>query len=223
MKHKVLLSCLLALICQSTLAQWQLGVEAGCGITSITRSQAGRVDETYGSRASYDIGIYARYSILNWLAIRADLELTERNHRMERNLAYIQPVYTIYRNTYLQLPVMADFSFGGKKVRGHMYAGGFAGALLSGRNKGTTFWMTDDNIYFQDFDVSADLTERNRVTAGLVGGAGLSYDVTDRIILDATVLYYYDLVSYQKDSSKHISDPRYLNTLGITIGAAYKF
>ncbi len=204
-------------------AQWSLGVKGGWNSTSETRSSGGRIDESYSSLDGYDAGITAKCELTDWMGIRADLDLMQRSHRMDRNLHYIDPVYTEYRNTYLMLPVMADFSFGGERLRGHLLCGGFAGYWLKADVKGTTYWMTDYYVYFNDFDEAHAFTsEDQRLTAGLVGGVGLSYDLAQswRIALDA--LYYYDLVSNHKDYP-HLADPRYLNTLSCTLGVSYLF
>ena len=60
-----------------------------------------------------------------------------------------------------------------------------------------------------------------RYVAGVVAGPGISYDVTEKITLQLDALIYYDMVSYMKigEISK---DPRYNNTLSITLGATYK-
>ena len=209
--------------------KWTIGVKGGWSYTSIDRSNMGRVDETYSSLSGYDIGVQARYSLLDWLAIRADLDVMTRSHQMDRNLHYIDPVYTKYSNDYLMLPVMADFSFGGKKLRGHAYGGVYGAFWMSARTEGTTFWMTDYYVYFDDFKEHRPFNnEDQRLTAGGVGGLGISYAFPDVwkngggpvITLDA--LYYHDFVSHHKGYS-HLSDSRYLGTLSITLGLAFCF
>ena len=103
--------------------RWTIGMKGGWSYTSIDRSNMGRVDETYSPLSGSCAGIQARYSFLDWLAIRADLEFMSRSYEMKRNLHYIDQVHTKYSNVYLMLPVMADFSFGGRKLRGHAYGG----------------------------------------------------------------------------------------------------
>ena len=160
--------------------KWTIGVKGGWSYTSIDRSNTGRVDETYSPLSGYDVGVQARYSLLDWLAIRADLDVMSRSHKMDRNLHYLDPVYTKYFNDYLVLPVMADFSFGGKKLRGHAYGGVYGAYWMKARMEGTTFWMTDYYVYFEDFKENREFkNEDRRLTAGGVGGLGLSYAFTD--------------------------------------------
>lgn len=209
--------------------RWTIGVKGGWSYTSIDRSNMGRVDETYSPFSGYNVGVQARYSLLDWLAIRADLDFMSRSHKMNRNLRYIEQVYTKYSNDYLMLPVMADFSFGGKRLLAHAYGGVYGAYWMKARTEGTTFWMTDYYIFFEDFKESREFNSEDRqLTAGGVGGLGLSYTIPYAggrkgghvITLDA--LYYYDFVSHHR-GYPHLSDPRYLSTLSITMGLAFNF
>lgn len=223
LKLKVILASVFIASATGVSAQWQVGIKSGVSITSTDRSQSGRVDETYSSRAGWRAEAMAEYAFNEWFGLGVGINLMERSHRMDRNIRYLDPVYTISHNTYMMIPVTTDFSFGGSRLRGHMYAGCFTGYRLKASREGTTYWMTDYNIYFEPFDEEMESSsEEQRFTAGLAGGVGLSYLFTDHwgVLLDA--VYYYDMVSYRK-SSKHLSDPRYLNSLAVSLGVTYKF
>ena len=205
MKNNFMLKILLVLLFCGTAvslsAQWSLGVKGGWDITSITRSDASRVDETYSPVGGYEAGI----------------------HRMDRHLNYLDSLYTKHHNLYLMLPVTVDFSFGGKHLRGHALLGGYAGFWLRDHIVGKTYWMTDYYVYFNDFDEMRTFTaEDRRFCAGLTGGLGLSYAITDHWGLNLEALYYYDLTSHHK-GYPHLRDPRYLNTLSVTFGVNYTF
>lgn len=214
---------LLCLLQQTAVAQWSLGVHGGANNTSITRSHADRVDETYSNLCGFDFGINGRYTINPWLSLRADLSLMQRNHRLQRHLNYLSPVHTDHRNTYLTLPLMADFSFGGSKLKGHLLLGGYCGYWMGQRVSGTTYVMTDYDVFFLDFDERRDFTrEDRRFNAGLSGGVALSYALSDNIALSLDALYYYDLLSHHK-GYLNLQDYRYLNTLSVTLGISYQF
>lgn len=224
---KTLLILILALGAMTAQAQWTVGVKGGMTRTTLDRSNSGRIDETYSALFKGDYGFMAKYSIAPWFAIRTDLSAMTRSYRMDRNLHYLDPVYTEYTNNYLMLPVMADFSFGGDKLRGHAYFGGYGGWWADAKTKGTTYWMTDYYIYFENFDGQREFnSEDQRFIAGAVGGAGLSYVVYEgpelNLGLQLDALYYYDLVSHHKGYA-HLSDPRYLNTLSLTLGLFFSF
>lgn len=200
---------------------WAIGLRGGWTSSTISRYDGGRMDEAYSALGGMEFGLQGRYTVNSWMALRANLSFMQRSHRMDRNLNYLDPVYTKHRNDYLMLPVLADFSFGGEVVRGHLLAGGYAGYWLSERRKGTTYWMTDYYVYFEDFDETRNFTdEDHRLNAGLVFGVGLSYPIDSRWELGLDALYYYDLTSHHK-SVPSLADPRYLNTLSITLNLNY--
>lgn len=204
-------------------AQWYVGAKGGWTFTSIDRSNAGRIDESYSPLSGYEAGIQAKYGFTDWFALRADLSVMRRSHRMDRNLNYLDPLYTEHHNLYIMLPVTADFSFGGKKLRGHAYLGGYIGGWLQERIKGTTYWMTDYYVYFNPFDEKREFTgEDARFCAGLTGGVGISYDFTEQWGVNLDAFYHYDLTSHHR-GYKNLRDPRYLSTLSVCVGACYKF
>lgn len=201
---------------------WAIGLRGGWTSTTISRYDGGRMDEAYSALGGFEAGIQGRYTVNPWLDLRANLSFMQRNHRMDRNLNYLDPVYTKHRNDYLVLPVMADFSFGGEVVRGHLLAGGYAGYWLNDHRKGTTYWMTDYYVYFEDFEDTREFTDEDqRLTAGVVFGAGLSYSIDSRWELGLDALYYYDLTSHHRGYD-NVADPRYLNTLSLTFNIHYK-
>ena len=204
-------------------AQWSLGVRGGWDYTSISRSNVGRIDETYSPLSGYEVGLQARYGFKDWIAITANLTMLQRSHRMDRHLNYLDELYTEHRNHYLMLPIMADFSFGGQKVRGHLLAGGYVGCWLNDHIKGKTYWMTDYYVYFNDFNEIRPFTcEDQRFCAGLTGGVGVSYLVHEHWRLNLDALFYYDLTSHHR-GYEHLQDPRYLNTLSVCLGVSYQF
>ena len=204
-------------------AQWAVGIKDGWTRTSADRTNLGRIDESYSPMNGYDVGIQAQYSFVDWMAIRVDVDYMRRSHRMDRNLPFASEVFTEYRNDYLMLPVMADFSFGGNSLRGHLLCGGYGGYWLKTNVKGKSMSTSIIDNFIVDFDEEREFTsEDQRFTAGLVGGVGLSLESAVNIGVNIDALYYYDLVSYNKGYA-HMSDPRYLSTFSLSLGVYYKF
>ena len=219
----ILAVILLGLTATQAKAQWAIGIKGGWTRTSADRTNLGRIDESYSPMSGYDVGIQAHYSFADWIALRVGVDCMRRSHRMDRNLPYASKAFTEYRNDYLMFPVMADFSFGGNALRGHLLCGGYGGYWLKTNVKGKSFSTTITEDYFHDFDENRAFTyEDQRLTAGLVGGAGLTVEASDHIGVNIDALYYYDLVSYNKGYA-HLSDPRYLSTLSLSLGVYYKF
>ena len=219
---RLLLIITFILLTRTAFAQWSVGAHGGITFTSIDRSQAGRIDETYNPLLGYNVGAKATYAVNSWLAIRADLNVMQRNHRLQRHINYLSPVYTDHINTYLTLPLMADFSFGAERLRGHLLLGGFTGYWLCQRVRGTTYGMTDYEVFFNDFDEQRPFTSEDyRFDAGLLGGMALSYRLNSHIDLSIDAILYYDLVSHHK-GYVNLQDYRYLTTSSLTLGISYK-
>lgn len=204
-----------------TQAQWSIGVKGGIDRNNIIRSNAGRIDETYHPMHGFDFGVFGRYQFNEWLGLRTDLSVMSRDHRTERNAYFVEDVFTVYKNTYMMLPVMADFSINLEKFHIHFMGGGFVGYWMSARRYGQTI----QNMSFQldKFDEKIEFNKyHNRFSAGIVTGAGVEYDISEKWALQLDAIYYYDLVSSMK-VNEIAADPRYYNTLSLTLGLIYKF
>lgn len=218
-KVKLLIFVFFIVLTTNLNAQLGIGLKGGVDFNSITRSNAGRIDESYHGKKGLDYGLIVRYQVNDWFAMRANVEMLSRSHSMKRNLNFVNEIYTDTKNNYLTLPVMADFTFGGTKLRGHFLMGGFVGYWLSSNRSGKAIGMSVDVM---DFDEKMEFNqEHNRIAAGLVGGPGLSYDISKSIALELDAILYYDLTSYMKINDLLV-DPRYNNTLSLTLGVIYK-
>lgn len=202
-------------------AQWDLGVKAGLNVNNIDRSNTGRIDEIYHSMPGFDLGVFGRYQINEWLGLRADLSVMARNHGMDRNAYLLQDVFTTYLNTYMMLPVMADFSINLEKFHIHFMGGGFVGYWMSARRYGQT--NINMSGILEEFNEKIEFNKyHNRFSAGTAVAAGVEYDLSEKWALELDCIYYYDLVSYMK-VNKIAADTRYYNTTSLTLGLIYKF
>jgi opacity protein-like surface antigen len=218
-KAKLLILLFFIALATNVNAQFGIGLKGGLDFNSVTRSNSGRIDETYHAKNGADYGIILSYQINEWFALRANVEMLSRSHTMKRNLNAVKGLYTDYRNQYLTVPVMADFTFGGARVRGHFMMGGYVSYWMMANVSGNTFDLYNK---IRPFDEKMEFNEyHNRFVAGLVAGPGLSVALTEKISLELDALLYYDLVSYMK-VSKVSPDPRYNNTASLTLGVIYK-
>lgn len=218
-KTKLLILLFFIALATNVNAQFGIGLKGGLDFNSVTRSNSGRIDETYHAKNGADYGIILSYQINEWFALRANVEMLSRSHTMKRNLNAVKGLYTDYRNQYLTVPVMADFTFGGARVRGHFMMGGYVSYWMMANVSGNTFDLYNK---IRPFDEKMEFNEyHNRFVAGLVAGPGLSVALTEKISLELDALLYYDLVSYMK-VSKVSPDPRYNNTASLTLGVIYK-
>ena len=218
-KTKLLILLFFIALATNVNAQFGIGLKGGLDFNSVTRSNSGRIDETYHAKNGADYGIILSYQINEWFALRANVEMLSRSHTMKRNLNAVKGLYTDYKNQYLTVPVMADFTFGGARVRGHFMMGGYVSYWMMANVSGNTFDLYNK---IRPFDEKMEFNEyHNRFVAGLVAGPGLSVALTEKISLELDALLYYDLVSYMKVSNVS-PDPRYNNTASLTLGVIYK-
>lgn len=99
----------------------------------------------YEARDGFTVGIPVQYDFRDWFGLRADLVFVQKGQKMHRTDTY-NAIHTDTRNNYLQLPVMASFSFGGERLRGFLNAGGYVGGWLSSHRKGVTHrFFSDEN------------------------------------------------------------------------------
>lgn len=211
-------------------AQWRVGLTAGYSRNTLNMDTGYAYDMRYEARDGFTVGIPVQYDFRDWFGLRADLTFVQKGQKMHRTDLY-NGVYTNTRNNYLQLPVMANFSFGGERLRGFVNAGGYVGGWLSSHRDGvTTRFFGDENggddgmlspgnSYEFDEKVPFDSRRDNRFEAGLVGGVGVSYRVAPRVELQAEGRCYYALTDMQKNYMK-FRVPRYNTTFVVQVGCS---
>ncbi|MCQ2052212.1 MAG: PorT family protein [Bacteroidaceae bacterium] len=217
MKKIVLVILLLGIFVPKASAQWRAGVYGGIdwGKRSINPgySYAFARSAAVGGVA----GVSGQYIFNEWLGIRTDLNAQWRNY----NDCYsIMSEYYRYRNMYLTLPVMASFSFGGKKVRGYLGTGVYAG-----------LWCAQ-NIYSRemhngkpDFRHTASGFSKadKRFDAGLAGCLGVTCMLTADLSVNVEGMLYYGLVNSHNTGSSRYVQPSYFTTPCINMGLAWVF
>lgn len=201
-------------------AQWRVGVNGGATYNHSTISKHYMTDYQWKDRWGVTLGVMGQYDVNDWLGVRAELDWTQKNYRLTRQiLSYLDYKYV---NNYLQLPVMASFSFGGKQLRGFCNAGVYGGYWLTSGREGTDFNNSSEKVYEFSEDIKFNSERDQRFDFGFVGGIGLEYRFCQRWAAQVEMRYYYSTVSTQKDYMR-LSDPRYNSTLGVQAGLWYSF
>lgn len=159
------------------------------------------------------------YQFNQWFGIRSGLQMISKNYATEET--GISPTDTIYldtrhTNTYLQLPVMADFSFGNEVIRVHVMFGGYAGWWCTQYRNGYIYSPNETTGigWKRGFEEGYD----QRFDAGLAGGASISLRVTPQWQLHFGGDYFYGLVSCKQDPYK-----QYNKTSTFEMGMTYHF
>src|SRR5690242_12167259 len=119
----------------SSFAQLSIGLEGGYNRNYLQTNNANRDFTNYTPGNGFNIGIPIQYKIANWFAIALDPTYIQKNYVQQRSSFY-SGTYQISTNSYIELPVMAHFIFGGKKLQGFFNLGAFGGYWLAGNVKG---------------------------------------------------------------------------------------
>src|SRR5436190_11665012 len=164
-------------------AQLYVGVEGGVNRNHIITNTSDKPFFTYEASYGYSFGLPIRYEFrgLPWFGgIQAIPGFVQKNYRMQRT-GFYSPMYQDYQDNYLELPIMAQFRFGGhfnkqQSLYGILNLGGFGGYWMNGHVKGRALSPMDLTNY-QEFDEAYTFsTEKdNRIELGALAGLGIQY------------------------------------------------
>jgi len=220
-KQFFLLLCLLLTVPAVSHAQWRAGVSGGGDYNWFTLDKQYQTDFRYDGAWGWNAAVFGQYDFLPWVGLRAEIEASERNYRFRRTGIYSGTNYTVH-NTYLQVPLMARFSFGGQQVRGFVNAGVYAGYWLTGRYKGSQFNIVMAETYPVDEAYIFQKEKDQRWDFGLAGGIGIEYRFLAHWAVHIEGRCYYSFVSTVKPYML-IKDNRFNTTIGINAGFTYIF
>lgn len=201
-------------------AQWRVGVNGGADNNHFIIDKHYQTDYVYDDRWGVTLGVMGQYDVNDWLGIRAELDWTQKNYRHHRQENQLMDYK--YVNNYLQLPVMASFSFGGQKLRVFCNAGIYGGYWLTSGREGFETNTFTERVYEFSEDISFNSERDQRLDFGFLAGLGLEYRFAKHWAAQVELRYYYSCVSQQKDYM-HVKDPRYNSTLALQAGFWYCF
>jgi Outer membrane protein beta-barrel domain len=216
-------------------AQLSIGIEGGYNKNYLNTNNANRAFTDYIPLQGFDMGIPIQYKIADWFAIGTDISFVQKNYSQQRS-AFFAGVYQDNTNSYVQLPVMGHFMFGGQRLKGFLNAGIYAGYWMYARVKGempnilnisndstsTSSVYDYENPYSYNEKYTFNNTKDNRWEVGWIGGLGLSYDLNDHYQVFAEGRLLYSFTDQQKNYMIN-QVPRYNTTYGINAGLMYTF
>lgn len=230
MKHKRLAIAIIAtMISIQASAQWKAGLQAGYTYNRLTASASYAYDRNLVPGHGFTVGIPVQYEFYDWFSIEADFAYIQKNYSMLRSAQFADTYYNT-SNSYLQIPVMAHFSFGGKRLRGFFNAGAYMGFWASSRIQGRQNqyfyqpeWPQSDMApYHFNEKVPFDSRRDNRFEGGLSAGAGIKYIISPTVAIVVEARYNYGLTDIQKEyMNKQFH--RYNNTLSLQAGCMFTF
>ena len=220
----VLALCMIGVM--SVKAQLQMGVTAGSSVNTLSTHTHYAYDLNYKKSWGWTFGIPVTYSFNEWFALRADAILVQKNYGMDRGGFFRgRGIGYDVRSEYFSLPVVTQFSFGDKRLRGFINGGGYVGYWLSyHRTEGVlTFMDLLRNAHRKVYSDKNDFDSRrdNRFDAGVTAGVGMEFIPTPRIGITIEARQYYGLSNLYKN--KIVGEPRYNTTWTFQVGCKYYF
>ena len=215
----LLLGAMLLMLTAVAHAQWRVGATIGTSANHYRMDRQYMSDYHINDRWGLTMGVTGQYDFTEWLGVRADFNWTQKNHRVLRDRI---PMDYKYVNNYLQLPVMASFSFGGQKLRGFCNLGVYGGYWLSSNYSGVDYNSFVGAPYDVKGHVDFNSDRDQRWDCGFVGGLGVEYRFARHWGAQVEARYYYSTTSVQKQYMR-VKDYRYNSTLALQAGVSYFF
>jgi len=220
-------------LAQPLRAQLYVGVEGGWNKNHLSTSYSSQYFTEAVNQAGFSAGIPVRYRVFDWLAFEADPGFIRKNY-MTRRTGFFEGLYQKNTNSYWQLPVMAQFSFGGEQLRGYVSLGGYAAYWASSHIQGTTIGSlnTNDTVYSTTNPVSIanenipynfnqkytfDSKKDRRLELGAIAALGVSYEMPQGYFVFIEGRYTRSLTDMQKSYETN-QVPRYNDTFGLSVG-----
>lgn len=204
----------LTVCCDYARAQLYVGLSGGMSRNELSTNTGYRSFTKYSPMKGFAIGIPILYKLNNWLGVQAEISYVQKNYEYART-GFYKGHYQQNINGYLQLPLMARFSFGGMKLKGFVNLGGYGAYWATGKIKGKMGSLNlkpDDPdrpqvtqlstyINYVNFDekYSFDNRKDNRMEWGVLAGTGVEYLLTPSIAISIEARYCRALTDQQKN------------------------
>jgi len=216
-------------VCATTEAQWYGGVELGANRNYLTSNTADKPFFDYQHSNGFTIAIPLRYQFpsIPWFGgVQISPAYTQKNYRIQRTGAYAD-MYQQATNGYLELPVMAQFRFGGKinktqSLYGMLNLGGYSAYWLTGHVEGRALSPMDPD-QLQDYDEAYTFSSEKdrRFELGGLAGVGLQYMPNKKYVISIEARYTPSFTDQQKAYSEN-QVPRYNDTYSLMLGVQYQ-
>jgi opacity protein-like surface antigen len=225
-KQKLVLFFLLIAVAYLSKAQTAIGLEGGVSSSYLNTNISNRASSIINYGAGYTFDLSYQYKIKHWLYIETAPGITQKNYFIDRTDSFAG-IYEEFKNTYLQIPVMAKFLYGHHSFQAFADAGLYGGYWLSATVKGVIpniLSISQDaqgngtiqqTSYNEKYQINPETD--NRLEFGWVAGAGVQYHFNHDYMLTASARYYQALTNQQKDYEVN-QIPQYNQTFTFLIG-----
>ena len=221
MKKTFLLTFFVVLVI-GTQAQWKVGGQFGATYNIHNRGNEYAYDMRYAAFFGLNGGVTGQYNFNDWFGLRVDASYMGRNWIMYRG-GVLQGLVEQWKNNYLMMPVMANFSLGGERVRGYANFGLYGGYWLNSKISGNELELLNETYHYENLPYEFNKISDNRFDMGYVYGIGIQWRIGKHIELHDDVMCFYSVCSTKKDYQAYFDNPRYNTTIVNQIGVSYIF
>lgn len=220
--------------CSAIKAQLSYGIQLGFNRNNIKPDIKDRMFTENESLSGYSIGIPIRFSFTEKLSIRINLEFIKKNHSIVRTDSF-EGIYQSFINSYIQMPIMSEFTIGLGKMKVYLFGGGYGGYWINGKVKGAIPNIFDNrealalgggsysylsiNSYNEKYDFNH--VKDNRIEFGYIAGCGLRYRFYKKIFFFIEGSYYRSLTDQQKIYMRN-QTPRFNEMLSVSPGCMFE-
>ncbi|MBO9203917.1 MULTISPECIES: porin family protein [Niastella] len=214
-----------ALLCGNQVnAQWHVGIETGVNRNYLTTNTSDKPFFEYQPSYGYSGGVAIRYEFpkLSWFGgIQAVPTFVQKNYRIQRT-GFYSDMYQQTTNNFVELPVMAQFRFGGhfkkeQSLYGILNVGGYGEYWVSGHVKGRTLSPMDLENYLPfDEPYTFNSTKDRRFQWGGLAGVGVQYSPNKKYVFSLEGRYTPSFSDMQKAYSEN-QTPRYNDTYSLLL------
>lgn len=205
---------------------WNIGLSLGGDYNVHSANMVYMNNMSYTGMLGVSFGLHTQYNFMPWLGVRAEVLFLMKDYGMINHVIINNEdagmLHTGTVNGYVDVPVMAVFSYG-NRFKVHAGVGGYMGYWLVSSRYGTSFPFSGDVIEF-DEDVKFNSTRDNRFDGGLAVSAGVTLALGKAqawsLGLEGSCLY--GLTDIQKKYMRNLS-PRYNTTYSVQLSLSHSF
>jgi hypothetical protein len=217
----------------STRGRLSVGLEIGYSSNYLITNISNLSFTRYEPQGGYTVAIPVQYDLNGWFALYSNPGIIQKNYNYARS-GFFEGIHELHKNTYVQLPLLGRFSFGGEKLKGFVdigvYGAYWAAGHISGSepnilNPGTETYNSSnpngiyDIINRYDFSekYSFNSTRDNRFEFGGILGLGIRYEIAKvwQVFLEGKKI---QPVTDQQKKYMTNQVPRYNSTYCFTAG-----
>lgn len=209
-------------------ARWGVGVTGGTSYNSLSGSPQYAYDLRTTSAWGWNVGLTTQYTINQWLGVRADLLYITKCHDQHRGPMFDTEWGFTQKDGYLQLPLMATFTFGPERLHGFLNTGFSFGWWATKHRQGYELSLSPE----EDSEFSApvkysqnipfDSRRDQRVEVAPFAGIGIGWAPISNWEIMAEGRLYYGLTSITK-TFQGLKTPRYNTTVTLGVTLMHKF